>query len=226
MKGRAIPYSAEEMAWLEENRLLPIADYHAAFTARFGRSDVAAVNLHSLRKRKGWKTGRTGCFEKGAAPHNKGKPCAPGTGGLHPNARKTQFKKGERTGIAQKHYKPIGFERITEDGYRERKINDGPVFKDRWQLVQRIEWEAANGPIPEGFALKCLDGNKLNCDPSNWEPVARGVLARLNGGRFRHTLAYDAAPPELKPIVMASAKLKQAISEKRKAAAPAREPVA
>lgn len=215
MKGRAIIYSAEEMAWLEANRLLPIRDYHAGFAAQFGREDVKPSHLHSLRKRKGWKTGRTGQFEKGAVPHNKGKPCAPGTGGRHPNARATQFKKGQRTGIAQKHYKPVGYERISVDGYRERKVNDGPVFKDRWQLVQRIEWEKVNGPIPEGYALKCLDGNKLNCDPSNWEPVHRGVLARLNGGRFRKTLPYDAAPDELKPIVMASAKLKHAISERR-----------
>jgi hypothetical protein len=215
MKGRAIHYNPEEMAWLESNRLLPISEYHAGFCAQFGRGDVSAINLHSLRKRKGWKTGRTGCFEKGQTPVNKGVPCAPGTGGRHPNARKTQFKKGERTGIAQLHYKPIGYERISVDGYRERKVNDGPVFKDRWQLVQRIEWEAVNGPIPEGYALKCLDGDKLNCSPDNWEPVHRGVLARLNGGRFRKTLPYDEAPPELKPAVMASAKIKHAIHEAR-----------
>ena len=215
MKGRAIPYSAEEMAWLEENRLLPISDYHAAFCERFGRTDASKINLHSLRKRKGWKTGRTGRFVKGQAAINKGKKCPPGVGGRHPNARRTQFKKGERTGIAEKHYKPIGYERITQDGYRERKINDGPVFKDRWQLVQRIEWEKANGPIPEGYALKCLDGDRLNCDPANWEAIPRGVLARLNGGRMRKTLPYDSAPDELKPLVMASAKLKHAIHTRR-----------
>lgn len=218
MKGRAIPYSATEMAWLEANRLLPIAEYHAAFLTQFDRPDVSAINLHSLRKRKGWRTGRTGHFAKGQESWNKGVPCPEGRGGRHPNARRTQFQKGQRTGIAQKNYKPIGYERITEDGYRERKVNDGLPFKDRWQLVQRIEWEAANGPIPEGYALKCLDGDRLNCDPSNWEPVHRGVLARLNGGRFRKTLPYDEAAPELKPLVMASAKLKHAASSKREAA--------
>lgn len=215
MKGRAIPYSAEEMAWLENNRLFPISEYHAGFAAQFGRDDVSAVNLHSLRKRKGWKTGRTGCFEKGQDPHNKGVPCAPGTGGRHPNARATQFQKGQRTGIAQKHYKPIGYERVRVDGYRERKVNDDLPFKDRWQLVQRIEWEAVNGSIPVGYALKCLDGNKLNCSPDNWELVHRGVLVRLNGGRHRKTLPYDEAPQELKPAVMASAKIKHALHERR-----------
>ena len=58
MKGQPIPYSAAEMAWLEEHRLLPIADYHAAFQAAFPRPDVSAANLHSLRKRKGWRTRR------------------------------------------------------------------------------------------------------------------------------------------------------------------------
>lgn len=220
MKGRAIPYSAEEMTWLETNRLMVISDYHRAFVERFARDDVSLINLHSLRKRKGWSTGRTGCFEKGQEPPNKGKKCAPGTGGRHPNARKTQFQKGQRTGIAQKNYKPIGYERITEDGYRERKINDDLPFKNRWQLVQRIEWEAVNGPIPDGYALKCLDGDKLNCDPSNWEPVHRGVLARLNGGRFRKTLPYDAAPAELKPTVMAVAKLRHRACELRKGDRP------
>ncbi|MXP42960.1 HNH endonuclease signature motif containing protein [Allopontixanthobacter sediminis] len=215
MKGRAIRYSSEEMAWLEKNRAMVISAYHAAFIAKFPRDDVSLINLHSLRKRKGWKTGRTGHFEAGKAPMNKGKKCAPGTGGLHPNARKTQFKKGERTGIAQKNYKPVGYERISIDGYRERKVNDDLPFKDRWQLVQRIEWEAANGPIPDGYALKCLDGNRLNCAPSNWEPVKRSVLARLNGGRWRKTLAYDDAPAELKPLVMATAKLKDRIQEVR-----------
>lgn len=222
MKGRAILYSAAEMVWLEANRLLPIADYYAAFVAEFDRTDVSAVNLHSLRKRKGWRTGRTGQFVKGQDSWNKGKPCPEGQGGRHPNSRKTQFRKGSRSGRAEQRYKPIGTERISKDGYRERKVHDGLPMQSRWQLVQRLEWEAVNGPIPEDHALKCLDGNRLNCDPSNWEPVHRGVLARLNGGRFRKTLPYDEAAPELKPLVMASAKLKHAASTK----ISEREPVA
>ena len=216
-KGKRISYSRVEMDWLEANRLLPIADYHTAFQAQFGREDVAAANLHALRKRKGWRTGRTGCFEKGAAPHNRGKKCAPGTGGRHPNARRTQFKKGQMSGTAQHNYKPIGYERTTEDGYRERKISDTGTARQRWRAVHLLNWEAINGPLPDGHALKCLDGDKLNTEAANWELVHRGVLARLNGGRFRKTLPYDQAPAELKPTVMAVAKLKHAVSERRKA---------
>lgn len=218
MKGRAIAYDVEEMVWLEANRAMVISDYHRSFVEKFGRCDVSLVNLHSLRKRKGWLTGRSGRFEKGATPVNKGIPCPPGKGGRHPNAQRTQFAKGGRTGKAAINYKPIGTERITEDGYRERKIHDGLPMQSRWQLVQRIEWEAAHGPIPDGYALKCLDGNRLNAHPSNWEAIPRGVLARLNGGRFRKTIPYDDASDELKPIVMAVAKLKHRASVRRKEA--------
>lgn len=216
-KGKSIPYSAAEMDWLEANRAMVISEYHSAFVATFARDDVTAGQLHALRKRKGWKTGRTGQFAKGQEPVNKGKKCAPGTGGLHPNARRTQFKKGNRTGKANLNWQPVGTERVSEDGYRERKVHDGLPMHTRWQLVHRVEWEAVNGPVPEGYCLKCL-GDRLNTDPSNWELIPRALLPRLAGGnRYRQVLAYDDAPDELKPAVLAVAKVEHAAREARKA---------
>jgi hypothetical protein len=61
--------------------------------------------------------------------------------------------------------------------------------------------------VPEGCALKCLDGNKRNTDPANWEAVPRELLPRLNG---RFGRGYDAAPAEIKPVIMATAKLEYA----------------
>lgn len=213
--GRARLYSAAEIAWLHENRTLPLPEWHAAFVAAFGREDITAAQLLSLRKNRRWKTGRTGRFEPGQAPANKGKPCAPGTGGRHPNARRTQFKKGNISHT----YRGPGHERIDpKDGYvilivAETNPWTGaptrPVHKHRWL------WEQANGPLPDDHVLKCLDGNKANTDPSNWEPVLRGVLARLNGGPHRKHIAYDAAPAELKPTVMAVAKLQHAVGRRR-----------
>jgi hypothetical protein len=214
VKGHTIPYSAAEMAWLEENRLLPISDYHAAFSDAFGRSDVSASNLHALRKRKGWKTGRTGCFEEGHVPHNKGKLCPEGTGGRHPNSRRTQFRKGGEP----HNTKFLGHERVSKDGYLEISIadtNPHTEFCRRYVLKHKYVWEQANGQLPEGMALKCLDGNRLNTDPSNWELVPRAVLPRLNGGRFKNRIAYDQAHPDVKPVVMAIAKLEQRASERR-----------
>lgn len=210
MKGRAVPYSAAEMAWLDAHRTLPIREYHAQFCAAFCR-DISAANLHALRKRKGWKTGRSGQFVKGATPHNKGVPCAEGVGGRHPNARKTQFKPGHgRSGVAMRLYKPIGTERVSKDGYLERKIHDGMPLQSRWRAVHLIEWEAANGPMPAGHCLKCMDGNRRNTDPSNWEPIPRAALPYLGG---RYGLQYDRAAPELRPTILAVAKLKRAAKE-------------
>lgn len=211
MKGHPIRYSAEELAWLSDNRTMPIGDYHAAFVARFGRDDVAAANLHALRKRNGWRTGRTGCFEKGQAAHNKGKKCEPGKGGNHPNAARFRFRKGERRGKAAAIYKPFGTERVTEDGYLERKIHDGMPFQSRWRAVHLINCEAVNGPVPEGHALKCLDGNRQNTDPANWEAIPRALLPRLAGGnRYRRKLAYDDAAPEVRPAILTLARLEHA----------------
>lgn len=213
MKGRPITYSAAEMAWLETNRLMVISDYHRAFVAAFGRADVSLVNLHSLRKRKGWATGRTGCFPKGNRPFNKGKP--------HPSrgrSAETQFKKGNVSHT----YRGPGHERIdSKDGYVVMivdEVNPWTGAKTRPVHKHVYLWEQLNGPVPDGHCLKCLDGDKLNTDPSNWELIPRGVLPRLNGGRATRTMAYDSAPEELKPAILAIAKIDHAIRQKRKAA--------
>lgn len=217
MKGRPISYSAAELAWLSDNRTLPISDYAAGFAAAFGRADVCAGHLHALRKRKGWKTGRTGQFAPGTVPPNKGKPCLPGQGGRHPNARKTQFRKGNQP----HNTKFAGHERVSKDGYVEisiEEVNPHTGFERRYVLKHRCLWELQNGPVPEGMSLKCRDGDRLNTEPSNWVLIPRALLPRLNG---RFGRGYDTAPADLKPTILAVAKLEQAAREARTGRKPA-----
>jgi hypothetical protein len=214
MKGHPIIYSAEEMAWLEANRLMVISDYHRAFCERFGREDASLSNLHSLRKRKGWMTGRTGFFVKGEEPHNKGKPFP--VAATHPNCRKAHFRKGGEPHNTQY----LGHERVSKDGYVEVSVaqtNPHTGYGRRYVLKHRWEWEKANGPVPKGQALKCLDGNRQNCDPSNWVEVPRAALPRLAGkvGRYKTCLAYDDAAPEVRPAVLAVARLAIAAGSRR-----------
>ena len=214
MKGRWIVYSAEEMAWLEANRTLPIGDYHQAFSETFGR-DVSAANLHALRKRKGWRTGRTGCFEKGQDPFNKGVPCEPGKGGLHPNARRSQFKKGQEP----HNTKHLGHERLSKDGYVEISVaetNPHTGYGRRYVHKHVHLWEAANGPVPGGCCLKALDGDRTNTDPANWKPIPRAILPALNGGRHKRRPAYDGAAPELKPVLLTLAQVEGRARELRR----------
>jgi len=208
MKGHWNFYSEEELAWIKDRKEQPRRELYEAFIAHFDRREITLGAFKGLCKRKGWMTGRTGCYEKGRTSENKGKKLP-----YNANSAKTQFKKGTRNGRAEERYKPIGTERSHRDGYLERKIHDDMPLQSRWRRVHLINWEAENGPLPEGYCLKCLDGNKANTDPSNWEAIPRAMLPRLAGS---HTLGYDDAPDELKPVIMATAKLEHAAREKQR----------
>lgn len=209
MKGHAIPYSAEELAGLEARQTMARRDLHAAFVAAFGRDEIKADDIKSLCTRKGWKTGRDGRLKPGNVPLNKGRKMP-----FNANSARTQFKKGNRTDRANQVWKPIGTERLSKDGYLERKVHDGLPLQSRWRAVHLINWEAVNGPIPAGHALKCLDGDRSNTAAANWECVPRAMLPRLAG---RWTVGYDDAPPELKPAILATAKLAHRAKQMRDA---------
>lgn len=205
MTRKTITYKHAELDWIEKHKDMPRKALFADFQAEFDRPDVSIDNLKALCKRKGWRTGRTGRFEKGQQSPNKGRKgyCAPGS-------EKGFFKKGQRRGVATKLYKPIGTERTTRDGYIERKIHDGMPLQSRWRAVHLIRWEEMNGPVPEGHALKCLDGNKANTNPTNWKLIPRAMLPRLNG---RFGRGYDTAPVKIKPLIMATAELEHKLRQ-------------
>lgn len=110
-------------------------------------------------------TGFTGHFPKGNIPFNKG------TKGLM-KANKTSYKKGN---IPQT-YKPVGTERITEDGYTEIKVKDPNV----WKLKHRIIYEEHYGEIPKGYVVMFLDRDKSNFDINNLILISRKQLRILN----------------------------------------------
>ena len=119
----------------------------------------AAIARHKLN------TGFTGHFPKGNIPFNKG------TKGLM-KANKTSYKKGN---IPQ-NYKPVGTERITEDGYTEIKVKDPNV----WKLKHRIIYEEHYGEIPKGYVVMFLDRDKSNFDINNLILISRNQLKTLN----------------------------------------------
>ncbi|MGX1196365.1 HNH endonuclease signature motif containing protein [Parvibaculum sp. MBR-TMA-1.3b-4.2] len=207
MKGTWIDYSEDELAWIEANKERLRREAHAEFQKLFDRPDVSFTNYKALCTRKGWKTGRTGRYEPGQEPANKGKKMP-----FNPNSARTQFKKGQ----LPHNTKFLGHERISKDGYVEISVaqtNPHTGFSRRYVQKHRYLWEQKNGPVPEGMVLKCLDGDKSNSDPSNWELIDRALLPRLNG-RFGRD--YDNAPAELKPLILATAKLEHAARQKRK----------
>lgn len=123
-------------------------------------------------------TGRTGRFEKGHVPDNKGMKgiCAPG-------CEKTWFKKGDKP----RNHKPVGTESIR----RSKKKNEAYVYvkvaePNKWRMKHIIEWEKVNGPIPKGMVIIFLDGDSTNTDISNLQMVSRKVNARINQNHLRY----------------------------------------
>lgn len=211
MKGHWITWHPEELAWIEARKDWPRADLHRAFCAFWQRYDVSLVALIALCKRKRWLTGRNGCWVKGQVSRNKGQKMPPE---VREKVAATMFRKGARP----KSWRGAGHEAIDKrQGYVWMIVDEtNPYTGAPTRRVQKHKWlwEKAHGPVPAGHALKCLDGNKLNTDPSNWAAVPRSMMPRLAGrqGRVPH---YDTAPAELKPTLMAIAQLEQAARDAR-----------
>ncbi len=206
MKGIQIQYSQQELAWIESNKTMIRKKAHALFCKKFSRSDVSLKNYNGLCKRKGWLTGRTGCFIKGQESHNKGKKQSDWMSKKAILAtKKTQFKKGN----TPHNTNYLGHERASKDGYIEisiDEVNPHTGYERRYVLKHRHLWQQINGQIPEGHALKCMDGDKSNCDPSNWILIDRSLLPSLAVYK-----KFDQQPQEIKPSIIAIENLKNEI---------------
>lgn len=175
--------------------------YGTRFTVKQIKGYYHNHHLHS---------GVTGYFEKGHEPMNKGRKQ---TEYMSPEAIErtaaTRFHKGN----LPHNTKPIGYERITVDGYVEVKIAMRPSAQnknDNFPGKHVLAWEAENGPIPEGYCLRFLDGNKQNCSIDNLALVSRAEHIEIT----RRNLAFD--NPELTKTGIAVAKLNVAAFERKK----------
>ena len=137
-------------------------------TAKFNY-DYTKTQIASAIKRYGLSTGRTGRFEKGRVPFNKG------TKGMT-SANRTSFKKGNIPHT----YLPIGSEAITRDGYTIVKVSDQGTRNQRWRPKHRLIWEKHHGPVPDGHAIVFGDGDKTNLSIDNLILVTRAQLSVMN----------------------------------------------
>jgi hypothetical protein len=209
MARRVIEYTGPELEWIHANSRRQRPAAWAEFVTLFGREDVSLSNYSALCKRNGWFTGQSGRFVKGQGSWNKGERMP-----FHPNSAATRFKPG----MVARNLKPIGDERLCRDGYIEVKVDRVNPYTGAWGHYvhkHRWNWEQVNGPLPKGMALKCLDGNRQNCNPANWVAVPRALLPRLAGGRWGR-VPYDQAPAEIRPALLAIAKLEHAARERGK----------
>lgn len=140
-------------------------------------------------------------FQKGHAPANKGlrRP-----GWYAGRMRETQFKKGQ---VSRK-WKPIGSERLV-DGYRYTKISDIRCvpWTRNWKPTHILLWEKHYGPVPRGYAVKFIDGDRDRIVLDNLCLVSRADLARLN-------VMWNRYPRELCEVIQLRGALKRQINRR------------
>lgn len=137
-------------------------------------------------------------FKKGHVPANKGKKMPPE---LLEKVSSTWYKKGHQP----HNTKYNGYERISKDGYIERRISKG-VFK----AVHRIVWEKVNGPVPQNHIVVFKDRNKLNSNIENLECISYEQNMKRNS-----IVRY---PSDVISIIKLNHKLKKKINDGTKQA--------
>lgn len=141
-----------------------VAAFNQKFDPPIGTNQIRAY----LRNNK-ITTGRTGRFERGHIPANKGTH----TGGWEP----TQFKKGN---IPVNH-KPVGTVSVRNNYKKGQKcVYEKVAEPNYWRMKHILEWEKHHGPVPKGKIVIFLDGNVLNTDINNLMLIERKIHVRMN----------------------------------------------
>ncbi len=174
----AARYPNEPTAALARDlRRTALAVYQRAQKLGLAKSAEYLASPAACRLRRGDNVGAPYRFKKGQAPANKGLR-RPGWGPGRMKA--TQFTKGVRRGVAVRLYRPIGTERVSKDGYLERKVNDDLPLQRRWRFVHLVVWEAANGPVPPGHAIVFKNRDRNDTRLENLECITRRELMQRN----------------------------------------------
>lgn len=173
------------------------AIYSKAKAMGLSRSAEYLASEHACRLRRDNNPGIATRFQAGQQPWNAG------VKGYKPGGRapETQFKKGHKPHT----WNPIGHERITKDGYLQRKMTDTGYTPNDYRMVHHLVWEQHHGPVPKGHAIVFKDRDKANIEIENLELITRAELCRRN--------SIHRYPPELKQAIRTLAKLKRTIED-------------
>ena len=192
--GTLIAWTPEQAQFMRDGyRQLSVPDLTVVLNAHFSinkRESQVGAFLNNRRIL----SGRTGCFPKGHRSWNTGTKgiCKPNSG---------NFKKGN----IPPNRKPVGTERIdSKDGHllvKTSQKNPYTGFPAWYRSKHVVMWEEANGPIPPGMVVAFKDGDNRHCVIENLMLISRAELLSLN----QH--GYKGMPDELKPSVLAVAKL-------------------
>lgn len=146
--------------------------------------DMTLGQIKGFYGRNHLNSGLTGRFEKGHIPKNKGKRQTEFMSmEMIERTRGTRFKNGQ----LPHNTVPIGTIKELKDGYLWFKIDDKlkpKRKKDNWKPLHHFMYQFYHGPIPDGYDVMFLDGNKRNFDKDNLEIVTKAEKLYLNRHGF------------------------------------------
>ena len=163
------------------------------------KSDEYRAALWSKQVERLMATGGATRFEKGLTPWNKGKPFT-----VPEACKATQFKPGQKPWKT----KPVGAERVNFAGHVEIKVQEDGTRAEMWRKKTVVLWEAAHGPIPDGYIVVCRNGDQRDVRLDNLELITLHEL-RV---RTHYTTKY---PVSLVEVIQARGVLTRTINNKR-----------
>jgi hypothetical protein len=166
------------------------------------KSAAYLAGPHACRLRRGDDAGKQHRFRPGMTPWNAGKKGWTAGG----RSAETRFKPGARLGRAAQLWQPIGSERMTKDGYRERKVTDTGVTRVDYVGLHRLLWEEHHGPVPAGHIVVFSNGDKTDIRIDNLECISRIENMRRN--------SVHRLPKELVEVVQLKGALQRQINRR------------
>lgn len=195
-------YPHEKTEKIASDLGLPVARiYSKAAWLGLSKTSEYLASPDAQRLRRGDNVGAAYRFPKGHVPANKGVK-----GISYPGMEATQFKKGQKPHT----WTPIGTERLSKEGYLQRKMFDTGCTRRDYVPVHHLVWVAHNGPVPQGHCIIFKDGDKRNITIENLDCITRAENMKRN---TIHNL-----PEELKEVLKLKGALNRRITchERRK----------
>jgi hypothetical protein len=176
--------------------------YSKAGALKLRKSAEYLASPDACRLRRGDEVGKEHRFAPGQRPWNAGLKGWSAGG----NSIKGRFQPGERPHTWQ----PVGAERVTTEGYLQRKMTDTGYSPRDWVNVHHLLWQEHHGPIPDGHIIVFKNGDKSDVRLENLELLTRGENMRRNSLHTRY-------PKEIGQLIQLKGALQRQINKRSKA---------